>query len=123
MVWPIGLPLVSGPRRKKKGSDARKQKKSGTQKKKMSGGMVASWGTRVFVLAEDEEEAQKLFKKQKVAVETIEEVDRAFVKVGRKSPMSRMSRIPKAKAKAKAKAKTKTTTRGKIARRQIVSSF
>jgi exonuclease III len=44
----------------------------------MSGGMVASWGTRVFVLAEDEEEAQKLFKKQKVAVETIEEVDSAL---------------------------------------------
>ena len=40
--------------------------------------MVASWGTKVFVLAEDEEEAQALFKKQKVAVETVEEVDRTL---------------------------------------------
>jgi hypothetical protein len=40
--------------------------------------MVASWGTRVFVLAEDKEEAHKLFKKQKVAVETVEEVDRTL---------------------------------------------
>ena len=40
--------------------------------------MVASWGTRLFVLAEDEEEAQALFKKQKAAVETIEEVDRTL---------------------------------------------
>jgi len=44
----------------------------------MSSGMVASWGTKVFVLAEDEEEAHKLFKKQKVAVETVEEVDRTL---------------------------------------------
>ena len=40
--------------------------------------MVASWGTKVLVLAEDEEEAQALFKKQKVAVETVEEVDRTL---------------------------------------------
>lgn len=44
----------------------------------MSSGMVASWGTRLFVLAEDEEEAQALFKKQNVAVETVEEVDRTL---------------------------------------------
>ena len=119
--------MVSGPRRKKRAATPANKRKAEHKRKKMSGGMVASWGTKVFVLAEDEEEAQKLFKKQKVAVETIEEVDRAFVKVGRKSPMSRMSRIPKAKAKAKAKAnakaKAKAKTRGKIARRQIVSSF
>ena len=40
--------------------------------------MVASWGTRLFVLAEDEEEAQALFKKQKAAVDTVEEVDRTL---------------------------------------------
>ena len=43
----------------------------------MSSGVVVSWGTKGFVLAEDAGEAQALFKKQNVAIDTVEEVDRA----------------------------------------------
>jgi hypothetical protein len=82
--------------------------------------MVAWWGTKVFVLAEDEEEAQKLFKKQKVAVETIEEVDRTLeAKEGTRSirksgtQVAGVAHVENTKSKSKSKSKSKTKNNNK----------
>lgn len=100
----------------------------------MASGMVASWGTRVFVLAEDEEEAQKLFKKQKVAVETIEEVDSALkAKEGTRSIRKSGTQVAdvagvahventKSKNKSKNKSKSKGKNKNKNKREDSTSS-
>ena len=82
--------------------------------------MVASWGTKVFVLAEDEEEAQKLFKKQKVAVETVEEVDRTLkAKEGTRSirksgtQVAGVAHVENTKSKSKSKSKNKNKNKNK----------
>jgi hypothetical protein len=84
--------------------------------------MVASWGTRVFVLAEDEEEAQKLFKKQKVAVETIEEVDRTLeAKEGTRSIRKSGTQVADV-ANTKNKNKNKSKNKNKNKREDSTSS-
>jgi hypothetical protein len=86
--------------------------------------MVASWGTRLFVLAEDEEEAQALFKKQKVAVETVEEVDRTLkAKEGTRSIRKSGTQVAHAaNTKNKSKNKNKSKTKNKNKREDSTSS-
>lgn len=62
---------------KKRGPKRTERTEKNGEEQKMSSGTVVQWGTKVFVLAEDEQEAQALFKGQNVAIDMVEEVDRS----------------------------------------------